>query len=209
MELKLDRAREIQGWMTDAELEWLAGQATRHYRIAEVGSWKGRSTVALAENTSGMVLAVDTWLGSEEHTPEEIGPEGWLFRQFSENVKGLPILPVVGESVRVAEHFQRVGFRVFDMVFIDGAHDFDSVKADIEAWRPLLQPGGILCGHDFKSWPGAVAEAVSTVLGEVELPAGSIWLKEFKEGDINGGVCPHQELPRGTEAEGSSTGATM
>lgn len=164
--------------MTEVELTWLAQQATQHYRIAEVGSYQGRSTTALAENTKGMVFAVDTWLGSEEHTPEQIGAEGELFRVFSQNVSGLPVLPVVGESVKVAEHFQKVGFKVFDMIFIDASHDSQSVKADIAAWRQLLQPGGILCGHDFTTWPG-LAQAVTESLGPVQLPAHSIWLKEF------------------------------
>jgi predicted O-methyltransferase YrrM len=185
--LKLERARSIAGWMSDMELEWLARQATRHYRIAEIGSWQGRSTTALAENTPGIVFAVDTWLGSEEHTPEQIGPEGWLFQQFSQNMRGLPVLPVMSTSAAAAEHFQRMGFRIFDMIFIDGAHDVQNVKADIAAWHRLLQPGGILCGHDFGNWPG-LEEAVIESLGEVQLPAGSIWLRDFKEEGTYGGV---------------------
>ena len=137
--------------MSEEELEWLAWQATRHYRIAEIGSWMGRSTAALAANTQGVVLAVDTWLGSEEHTPEQIGPEGQLFQQFSENIRGLPVLSIMGTSAEAARRFELMQFRLFDMIFIDAAHDKASVQADIRAWRQLLQPGGLLCGHDFTS----------------------------------------------------------
>lgn len=179
MELKLDLARRIQGWMTDAELEWLADQATRHYRIVEVGSWKGRSTAALASNTRGVVFAIDTWKGSAEHTADQVGPEGWLLEQFARNMQGLPVLPIVGDSVAVATHFQKVGSRYFDMVFIDAAHDAASVRADIVAWAPLLQEGGLLCGHDFGTWQG-LEDVVLETVGDVFV-MDSIWFRESKE----------------------------
>jgi predicted O-methyltransferase YrrM len=40
-----------------------------------------------------------------------------------------------------------------DFVFIDAAHDEDSVRADVAAWSTKIKPGGWLIGHD-ASWPG-------------------------------------------------------
>jgi hypothetical protein len=37
----------------------------------------------------------------------------------------------------------------FDFIYIDAAHDYDSVKDDLEAWWPKLQDGGIFSGHDY------------------------------------------------------------
>ena len=48
-----------------------------------------------------------------------------------------------------------------NLVFLDGAHDYASVKADIEAWGPLVLPGGILCGHDYASYCPGVIKAVN------------------------------------------------
>lgn len=174
---RIARAREVPGWMDEFELLWLTDQAAKCCRIVEVGSWKGRSTVALAENTPGVVFAVDTWLGAPEIPKEEVGPPGWLFQQFQDNTKGLPIIPIQLESTRAAEFFKRGDFGQFDMIFIDAAHDYESVKADIQAWQPLLKAGGIFSGHDFTVFPG-VAKAVTELLGKVRLPAYSIWLKE-------------------------------
>ena len=36
-----------------------------------------------------------------------------------------------------------------DFVYIDAAHDYDNVKADIEAWAPKVKAGGIVAGDDY------------------------------------------------------------
>lgn len=36
-----------------------------------------------------------------------------------------------------------------DFVYIDAAHDYDSVTEDIEAWLPKIKSGGIMSGHDY------------------------------------------------------------
>jgi hypothetical protein len=46
----------------------------------------------------------------------------------------------------VEEH--RIGF-----IYIDADHSYGSVRADLEAWWPVLRPGGIMAGHDW-NWSG-------------------------------------------------------
>lgn len=174
---RIKNARKIDGWMDEIELNWLAEQAAKCQKIVEVGSWLGRSTTVLAENTSGLVFAVDTWLGAPEIPQELIGPPGWLFAEFKKNTKGLPVIPVQMLSVQAAGLFKRAGICDLDMIFIDASHDYVSVKADILAWQPLLKTGGILCGHDYSTYVG-VRQAVDELLGAVKLPAYSIWVKE-------------------------------
>jgi hypothetical protein len=73
-----------------------------------------------------------------------------------------------------------------DMVFIDGAHDFDSVVADITYWMARTEV--LLCGHDYIRAddlpPGAepgfpdVAVAVDKILGRENItvaPDTAIW----------------------------------
>jgi hypothetical protein len=40
------------------------------------------------------------------------------------------------------------------LVFIDGSHDYESIKSDFEAWWPKVQVGGIIAFHDYISKTG-------------------------------------------------------
>lgn len=40
----------------------------------------------------------------------------------------------------------------FDWVYIDGAHDYKSVKLDLEMCKRVVKPGGIIAGHDYIRW---------------------------------------------------------
>ena len=75
-------------------------------------------------------------------------------------------------SVEAARELQAKGSPGFDMVFIDGAHDYENVKADIQAWKPLVRPGGLLCGHDWGHPP--IVQAVRELLGTPE-SSSTIW----------------------------------
>lgn len=45
-----------------------------------------------------------------------------------------------------------------DVVYIDGAHNYEAVKSDIIAWYDKIPSGGVLAGHDYNpvGWPGVV-----------------------------------------------------
>jgi len=62
--------------------------------------------------------------------------------------------------------FLNIGF-----VYIDGNHDYKDVKADIEAWYPILNTDGILAGHDFELKPvyRAVVEFATYINHPIQL----------------------------------------
>jgi Methyltransferase domain len=41
--------------------------------------------------------------------------------------------------------------RKFDLIFIDGNHEFEYVLQDLRNFFPMLEQGGIMCGDDFHS----------------------------------------------------------
>jgi hypothetical protein len=166
-------ARQIEGWMSDEELTFLEGCAHNVDSIAEIGSWKGRSTFALLSHCDGPVYAIDHWQGSdgERDGPHAEAVTTDVYAQFMKNVGHFPNLHAVKKpSNEAVETVPAV-----DLVFIDGGHSYEDVVADIRAWRPKATK--VLCGHDF-NWP-AVKRAVRDELGEPDGVVGSIWIKEI------------------------------
>lgn len=192
--MNITRALTIEGFTNPVELEWLARQASRCQRVAEVGAWMGRSTVAMAENLppGGVLYAVDTWKGTPvEHDKWLAGkPEAWLMDTFGENVgkelfapPAYKVRALQEPSVEASEYLTGRVPGGFDMIFIDAAHDYENVCADIRAWRKLLKPGGLLCGHDFDKGRPGVVRAVRELVPDVRFAfAGSIWYQPTNTG---------------------------
>ena len=86
-----DLLASVEGWLTDAEGELLfrlASRCTGRGVIVEVGSWKGKSTIALGRGSragvSATIHAVDPHAGSPEH--KAMFGEVATFAQFSRYV---------------------------------------------------------------------------------------------------------------------------
>jgi predicted O-methyltransferase YrrM len=165
---------DTQGW-SGSRHPWLE-QAVEEIRpniVIEIGVWKGASTLHMAEalrrsDVPGVIIAVDTWLGSSEHRTNADwfaslrvqNGQPTIQQTFMANVlsSGLQdyVLPLPLDSGNAAELVRAAGLSA-DLIHIDAGHDYRSVTADIEAWWPLLRPGGILIGNDYYAngaiWP--------------------------------------------------------
>jgi predicted O-methyltransferase YrrM len=170
-----ERARGIEGYTKESELEVLRGLAASmpaEAVVVEVGSFRGRSTIAIAEGLERVdrprLIAVDTFAGDPEW--DEIAEVSEARRRFDRNTEGIAFLEVIqAESVRAAEE---IGDASVDWVFIDALHDYRSVRNDIRAWAPKLKPGGLMSGHDYGR--AGVTDAVLAVFDVVEVEH-SIW----------------------------------
>jgi hypothetical protein len=158
-------------------------------KFVEVGVWKGRSVSYLAvevinANKNQKIYAIDTWLGSEEHldpnnsnyNPELTKNSDWLYNLYLQNIEPAKdiITSIRKPSLEAVNDFEDESL---DFVFIDAAHDYENVKADILAWLPKVKKTGILAGHDY--WPNdpvkiAVDEIFSSF--KIETPDHRTWL---------------------------------
>ena len=114
--------------------------------ILEIGSFEGRSTCWLLENTNAHITCVDTWEGSDEHTDEH---KNGLFERFKENIEPFKDRVTIcrGMSGEVLRTFPCVP--TYDFIYIDGSHYSKDVLEDaILAWR-LVKPGGVVIFDDF------------------------------------------------------------
>jgi tetratricopeptide (TPR) repeat protein len=183
----------IDGWMTHGELDWLYHRAQKVDSIAEVGSWKGRSTHALLSGCKGKVVAVDTFKGSADPRDQTnaIAKKEDILATFRKNVGHFPNLEVCQmTSEEAAKKFSAEG-RKFDMVFIDAGHAYEEVKQDILLWKDLATV--ILSGHDYgaKDFGPDVNRAVDECLGPTSHHE-TIWFKELSRAPI----LPLADVPR-------------
>lgn len=154
--------KDIPGWWDD---EWLFRDIVRAAPdpavFVEVGSWMGRSAACMAslirDSGRDIVLdCVDTWQGSEYGSHPgivaKLNADGkTLHGEFVHNLWKLGLIDYITAiklpSVDAAATYEDGSLHC---VFIDADHRADSVKADCLAWLPKIEPGGIICGHD---WP--------------------------------------------------------
>jgi hypothetical protein len=140
----------IQGWMNDDSLSWLVNKASEMDSIVEIGCWKGRSTHALLTGCKGIVYAVDHFMGSQDtKDPAQMFEKG-ICEEFLKNVgmfQNLKLLKMSSEEASKLFEPKSV-----DMVFLDGSHTYEDVKADLESW--IMIPRKLICGHDYWGWEG-------------------------------------------------------
>lgn len=167
--------------MSVEELMWLAKQATERSLIIEFGSYLGRSSAALAENTPGAVICVDNWSAYCVYEDGNICPhlEDNSLARFLQNVdvyiRNYKLLPVILDIETFYTLYPAFHGKA-DMVFIDADHRYEYVKRDIGIGKQLLRKGGLLCGHDYEmaSWPG-VKRAVDELLPTAKREIDYIW----------------------------------
>lgn len=156
---------DVEGWLGDREAWSLhravatlpgAGPVT----VVEIGSWKGRSTIALAtaviaRPAAGVVVAVDPHRGGVAH--RLLGEED-TFDQFLANLERAGVTDVVHPIRATSEAARgRIPDDSVHMLFVDGSHRFEDVLDDIDAWESALRPMARVAFHDSISSAGVAA----------------------------------------------------
>lgn len=168
---------DLQGWRSDSYILTDAIERLRPALVLEIGSWKGRSAVNMARRCKELGLAteivcIDTWLGCKEHwlrrDAEHYGSlklkNGFpmLYWTFLRNVVEHDVqdvitpLPLPSDTAYYVLKNSNV---TADMIYIDGAHEYDSVTRDLTLYWELLSDDGILVGDDYVGWDGVTRAA--------------------------------------------------
>jgi len=177
---------KIDGFFNDHDFIFLRKMLEKFSgpsHFVEIGSYKGRSSSYMAVEivNSGKSITfdcVDTWQGSEEHQQGQSFEDSdvvnnQLYEVFISNMKSVEGYYNAKRmsSIEAAETYLD---NSLDFVFIDAAHDYDSVKQDIISWLPKVKKGGIISGHDYPHSP--VRQAVNELLTKVGFIGACWWV---------------------------------
>lgn len=154
---------DIAGWLLPEEGAKLAELAAGK-RVLEIGSFCGLSTVCLAR-TAEHVTAVDYFDGRGTPNP------GDTSQQFARNLQRYGVAHKVTAKHPSSLEIGDLPCEKYDVVFIDGAHDFDSVKVDAIHALNLVAPGGLIAFHDYQEpcHPGIARVVDGLVLDGAEI----------------------------------------
>jgi hypothetical protein len=181
-------AREIPGWCDySAFYRALAQSLPDGGEFVEIGSWMGQSISFFCQelqdtNKSVRVWCVDTFKG-EQNQPSHLAmveENGGSIREvFERNTKATGVRDMIevieGDSAESAASFADDSL---DAVYIDAAHDYDSVVKDLAAWFPKVKADGIFSGHDYPHWE--VKQAVdehAAANGYTVEQIGRVWMR--------------------------------
>lgn len=190
-----------EGWYSQTQITMLKSVAASVVGLEgmciEVGCWKGNSTIAIAQSIpDGMICAIDTWEGSVDENPNHdtvrMAREQPVMDIFKANIR----ISSVQDSVMIFKMDWRVFFSKYQsriaregirFLHIDGAHDYQSVKDNIDAALPYMVNLGVMCGDDIATahkgrddLKGGVERAVSeTLVGYSQFANFWYWRKRI------------------------------
>jgi len=165
----------MNGWNSTSVVFRMLIEEIKPRLIVEVGSWLGASAIHMARQCDAEIVCVDTWLGSPEmwgrnsDCYRQLGIEHGrptIYDQFLSNVihsrLQSTITPFPQTSQNAACWFYGSPIKP-DLVYIDGSHEYEAVKADIASWASVVRLGGVLFGDDMNAcWPGVEAAVVDS-----------------------------------------------
>lgn len=115
---------------------------------AEVGVERGLFSKRICRlNPQLKLYGIDCWKvidGYRNHVPQE--KLDAFYKETQERMGSFNYQIIRDWSLSAVNKFADESL---DFVFIDAAHDYQNVKADIIAWARKVKPGGIVAGHDY------------------------------------------------------------
>jgi predicted O-methyltransferase YrrM len=153
----------VPGWLTEGQARMLWEAVCRlpeGATVVEIGSHQGRSTIILghaARTVGARVVAIDAFV------------DGRLFGgastrdRFTANIEAAGLTDVVELVVGYSTKLRRTWTRPFDLLYVDGKHDYWTYVDDLR-WSAHLPPGGEVLVHDCFSSIGVTAGTLVKVL---------------------------------------------
>lgn len=149
-EASLAVANDVEGILTyrvAACLYVLARRGGALGNVVEIGSFKGRSTVALARALKDIdspyrVIAIDPHQGIDEYGRQP------TLDEFRRNVEKAGVQDKIDCRVAYSQEVAGTFDEPVGFLWIDGDHSYDGVRFDFDHFFPHVVPGGWVAFHD-------------------------------------------------------------
>lgn len=164
----LNKIKNIQGWLSDAEADLLIASTVNVCRnlpaphtVVEVGCYHGKSTIIFGTvlqkfSANGKVYSIDLHdgkLGSAEDGLSALPPS---FNSFKKNIKDAGLDEIVDAYKGHAHEVQ--WNKPISLLLIDGLHDYIQVAKDFRHFAGWVVQNGYIAFHDYASYfPGVMA----------------------------------------------------
>lgn len=148
---------------------------TKNMTIIEIGSWTGLSAIEFSK-VFGKVICVDTWAPTIGiNTQYDMKEVERIFDSRTKNIANIEKRK--GKSEDIGKEAGKAGEK-FDIIYIDGAHDYNNVKLDLLLWKKMITK--CITGHDYYSKFPGVIRAVNEAVGKPsKIFRDSSWIKEL------------------------------
>jgi Methyltransferase domain len=155
-------AESVPGWLTKDQARRLWDEAAalpQGSAVVEIGSHKGRSTTILGEamRHRGRVYAIDPFVEGRL-----FGGEGTR-TTFRKTLARAELEDVVEHIDDYSTHARVAWRRSFDLLYVDGKHDYWTCTDDLK-WSRRLDEGSAVLVHDAYSSIGVTVSILATVL---------------------------------------------
>ena len=181
---------DLIGWGGDEALFYNVNKSFDKHIFVDIGVWKGQSSINMAKaiqglNLDGVVISIDTFLGSIEHFDyiENSGQPNYAKNLFNRLAGGRPdlyetfisnilllnlqnlIIPLPQTSNNAAKMLKLNKINP-TFIHIDASHEYIDVKRDLEDFFEILQPKGLIICDDYSLVWAGVKQAVDEFCNE-------------------------------------------
>lgn len=166
---------------------------------AELGVWRGFSTLKLARNAA-MVYAVDAWSPIAYENSDEFGdyqayldryselvgsndPQRFqeyydsIHREVVERFKGNPKIQIC--RMTTDEWFKKQTVPI-DWIYVDASHSYEGCLSDLRQSLKIVKKGGSIFGDDYGKNKQGVTDAVNTFIEETGLKLNNFYSDQYE-----------------------------
>jgi predicted O-methyltransferase YrrM len=123
-------------------------------KILEIGCDIGDTTQFLLDsNPTASLTGVDPYVNYVDWNGNNLNEREVVYQRFAERLKGysnrFSLLREYSDDAA-----KLVSDNSFDVIFIDGLHEYDQLTKDCANYYSKLKEGGVFAGHDYNAIPG-------------------------------------------------------